>query len=115
MASIWTVLILVGCFMPGRDVPDIQVPLADKWAHLVLFGGFVFLWLCVVQRPGFRKWVGLFLLGCALGYLVELIQGSGLVSGRSKDMKDVLADSIGGAVGGVLFIIFQKVAKKFAS
>ncbi len=45
-AGTWTLLILVACFLPGRDVPDVHIPFMDKWVHFVLFGGFSFLWLC---------------------------------------------------------------------
>lgn len=112
IAAVWTLLILVACFIPGRDVPDVHVPLIDKWVHLVLFGGFTFLWLCIRRQPVPLTGLLVFLASVALGYLVELVQGSGITSGRSYDLYDVLADSIGGLLGVLLYFGVRRFAIK---
>jgi VanZ family protein len=53
----------------------------------------------------------LFLLAVLVGYLVELLQGSGITSGRSYDMWDVLADGVGGALGVILFYLMERKYK----
>ena len=42
-AIVWTLLIFIACFVPGKEIPDLRVPFADKWVHFILFGGFSFL------------------------------------------------------------------------
>ena len=107
-AVLWPLVILVTCFVPGREVPNIRIPFIDKWVHFVLFGGFSFLWLCTRSRPAFRTGLVVFLASVALGYGVELIQGSGITSGRSYDLYDVYADSVGGLLGVLLFFLLRR-------
>lgn len=107
-AVLWTLLILVACFIPGREVPDVRIPFIDKWVHFVLFGGFSFLWLCTRKRPVPGTGLVVLLASIALGYGVELIQGSGFTSGRSYDMYDVYADSVGGLLGVLLFFLWRR-------
>lgn len=106
-AVLWTLLILVACFLPGREVPDVHIPFMDKWVHFVLFGGFSFLWLCSRSHPARRAGIIVFLASVLLGYIVELIQGSGLTTGRSYDVYDIFADAIGGLLGVLLFFFLR--------
>lgn len=108
LAVLWTLLILVACLIPGRDVPSVSFPLADKWIHFIIFGGFSFLWLCTFRYADARKGGYIFLLSALLGYAVELLQGSGITEGRSYDLYDLVADSIGGALGIVTFFVLRK-------
>jgi VanZ family protein len=108
-AIIWTLIIFIACLIPGRDVPSVGFPGIDKWVHFVIFGGFSFLWLSTFKQTDLRKRTLIFLLAVAVGYIVELLQGSGITSGRSYDLMDVMADGIGGALGVVLFYWMNKV------
>ncbi len=108
IAIIWTALILFACFIPSDNIPKVNVPLMDKWVHFVIFAGFSFLWLCVWQNANAGPLIIIFVLSVALGYSVELIQGSNLVRGRSYETNDVIADAIGGALGCVLYKLFNK-------
>jgi len=100
---LWTLLIFAGCFTPGKDLPRVAVPLIDKWTHLVLFGGFTFLWLCArpVRTPGFLTF--LFFAALALGCFIEVMQGLLTFLGRSAELMDAVADSVGGLLGIGLF------------
>jgi len=110
---IWTVLILAACLIPGNEVPDVKVPLIDKYVHFIIFAGFSFLWLCTVPSAPLRKSGSLaFISSLALGYLVELLQGSGITTGRSYDLYDVVADAIGGLIGIILFYIVRKFHRR---
>lgn len=108
LAGLWTLMIFIACLIPGRDVPSVNFPLMDKWVHFVIFGGFSFLWLATFQRTDLMKRIAFFLLAVLFGYVVELLQGSGITSGRSYDMWDVLADGIGGALGVILFCFLER-------
>ncbi len=102
---LWTLLIFILCLLPGKDIPDVHVPFADKWVHFILFGIFAFLWLCA--RPG-RGWgyaIAILVLSVFTGWLVEELQGLFPALGRTKDMMDALADSVGGLLGVLVFTI----------
>jgi VanZ family protein len=103
-AVLWTLLIFIACLWPGKDIPDIQVPFIDKWVHFVLFGVFAFLWLCGYPRRGWRTPVLILLVSVFTGWLVEELQGALPALGRTKDMMDALADSVGGLLGVLGFI-----------
>src|SRR5690606_20853954 len=107
----WTLLIFVLCFLPGREIPDVHIPLADKWVHFVLFGIFSFLWLC--SYPGKTLLFSLFILGLSIGtgWLVEVIQGQLTFLGRSRENMDILADSIGGLLGVLVYHVFAFMRK----
>jgi VanZ family protein len=112
VAVLWTLLIFIGCFTPGQDLPKVDVPLIDKWTHLVLFGGFTFFWLCArpirtVQRHG-----AMFLIAVALGAAIELLQGWLTFLGRSMEFMDAVADAIGGLLGIGLFVIAAIAAER---
>lgn len=111
LAVLWTLLIFIGCFTPGKDIPKVDVPLIDKWVHLVLFGGFTFLWLCSRPIRTTKALVSMFLIAVALGGFIEVMQGLLTFLGRSMELMDAVADSIGGALGIGLFCLCAFFAK----
>jgi VanZ family protein len=110
LAILWTLLIFIGCLTPSKDIPEVDVPLIDKWTHVVMFGGFSFLWMCA--RPLFKSswYVMLFLISVVLGAFIEMMQGALPSLGRSMEAMDIAADSIGGAVGILIFILLSKTS-----
>jgi len=103
LAVLWTLLIFIGCFTPGKELPKVDVPLIDKWVHLVLFGGFTFLWLCARPVINARSLLIMFLTAVGLGALIEVMQGLLTFLGRSMELMDAVADSIDGLLGIGLF------------
>ena len=112
LALLWTLLIFIGCFTPGKDLPKVDVPLIDKWVHFILFGGFTFLWLCARPIVNLRSLFSLFLIAVALGSFIELMQGLLTFLGRSREFMDAVADSIGGLLGIGVFCLCARVANK---
>ena len=108
---LWTLLIFIGCFMPGKEIPKVDVPFIDKWVHLVLFGGFTFLWLCARPVINSRSLLVLFLISVALGSFIELMQGLLVFLGRSMELMDAVADSVGGLLGIWLFCLCAFLTK----
>ena len=106
LAILWTLLIFVGCFWPGKELPKVDVPFIDKWTHLVLFGGFTFLWLCARPVITPSSLFALFLLSVALGSFIEVMQGLLTFLGRSMEFMDAVADGVGGLLGIGLFCLF---------
>lgn len=111
-AILWTLLIFIACFIPGNEIPNIKVPFADKWVHFILFGGFAFLWLLAYPSRRFLALLYWFAMSCVLGWLVEELQGLLKFLGRSKDLMDILADTIGGLLGVLVFYIFASFAAR---
>jgi len=111
VAFFWTALIIAACLIPGNEVPNVHIPFADKWVHFLIFAGFAFLWLCTMTRPGIRSGVIVFMLAIFLGIAVELLQGSGITSGRSCEPMDAVADTVGGLLGVLLFFLVRKITK----
>ena len=112
LAMLWTLLIFIGCFTPGKDIPKVDVPLIDKWVHLVLFGGFTFFWLCVKPLTKFSWLAVMFLIAVALGSFIELMQGWLTFLGRSMELMDAVADSIGGILGIGVFSLCAYFANR---
>lgn len=110
----WTLLIFILCLLPAKEIPDVDIPFVDKWAHVILFAGFSFFWM--LAYPG-RKWQALlWWLGLSIfvGWLVEYIQGH-YVPGRFQDDMDTLADAVGGLVGILAFLAGAWMAEKSAT
>ena len=110
LAILWTLLILVACFTPGKEIPKVDVPYIDKWTHLVLFGGFTFLWLCTKPSQKTKWLIRLFLIAVAFGSFIELMQGLLSFLGRSMEFMDAVADAIGGLLGIGLFCLLAYLA-----
>jgi VanZ family protein len=112
LAITWTLLIFFLCFLPARDVPKVNVPLADKWVHFILFGVFSFLWLLSFKGFTIKDLFLIFAASVTLGWLVEFFQGILTFLGRSRDSMDILADSIGGLLGVVVFYAAYRLKHK---
>lgn len=81
----------------------------DKWVHIVLFGGFSFLWLLGYPSGRWQRLLLVLFLGCLLGWLVEILQYLLPALGRSYDLTDIAADAIGVGVGVILFrLLFRR-------
>lgn len=111
MAIIWTALIFFVCFIPGNEIPKVKVPLNDKQVHFIIFAVFSFLWLAVFKKTHLAQYFFVLVLSFATGVFVELIQGSGITYGRSFEVNDIIADTIGGAMGLLVFYICNFVWK----
>ena len=88
--EIVTVAIVVLCTIPvPEQAPMSDVPLIDKWVHMVMYGGLVFvMWVDRVVRNKQRfSWVArvvMLLYAAALGGAMELVQAY-LTTCRSGD------------------------------
>lgn len=101
LAIAWTGFILFACFLPGDDVPKVDLFEVDKLVHIGLFGACSFLWGLSFKNYGnlIRFWIWLLGACIGLGILVELIQSTSWVQGRTGDYHDVLADTLGALLG----------------
>src|SRR3990172_1796044 len=117
-ALLWAMLIFVLCMIPGSDLPKISWLENfgfDKFVHAGLF--FV---LASLLARGFSKHKKarspkiITLIICVVyGGLLELLQGALFVE-RTADIYDFIANSLGSALGLLLFnTVNEKILSKF--
>ena len=105
---IWTTLVTVGIVVlstiPIPENPPLEdVPLIDKWVHMVMYGGLVFvMWIDhAVRNKRTFSWAAriiMVLYAIALGGAMELVQAY-LTTCRSGDWIDFEADAVGALLG----------------
>ena len=102
--------------VPIPEIPAAEdVPLADKWTHMVLFGGIasVTLFELAMNRrlQTVWRWVAP-TLAALYGGLIEVLQGS-CTTTRSGDWYDFLADAFGVLVcAPIAYLICRKISRK---
>lgn len=96
-----------------EKAPMSDVPLIDKWVHMLMYMGLVFvMWFDHVarnKRVAKRKhFLFMFLYATLLGGLMELVQAY-LTTCRSGDWVDFEANAIGAAIGVGLSLLVNKI------
>lgn len=109
-----TLCIVVLSTIPIPENPPLgDVPLIDKWVHMVMYGGLVLvMWVDHVARSKWKfpwsvRGVMLF-YAIALGGVMELIQAH-LTTCRSGDWIDFEADAVGALVAALCLIFIDKL------
>lgn len=103
-AVIWMLVILIGCTLPGPNVPT-SLTLNDKLMHVAIFIPFGLLWTLAGLRPGWAV-----LAGLLFGVTIEIMQAV-LPIHRSGDVEDAVADFAGVLIGVGLALGVQRVLK----
>lgn len=111
-AIMWTLLIFIACFIPGKEIPHLDIPLMDKWVHFLLFGVFSLLWMMAYPSEKIKHLLIIASIGALFGWLIEELQGLLSFLGRAKDLLDIEADLLGAFLGAFLFYICNKIASK---
>jgi VanZ family protein len=105
-AICWTIGIFLGCSRPGKDLPKLHLfDNFDKVVHFIFFFVFAYLW-AVVGKSTFRILAITLLISIAYGTFIEYYQKN-FVAGRSFDVWDIVADSLGALVA-VLLLKYYK-------
>ena|SRR5690554_1312974 len=116
LAWLWGILILILTLMPGSAIPVFSFSnlfQIDKLAHLVFF--FVLSYLMIKsfaqkeQRSFFKINYILFsiLISFLYGLTLEILQH--FIPGRGLDPLDVLANTTGAILGGLIYLIQKKL------
>jgi VanZ family protein len=99
---LWAGAIFVASSIPSESFPDLPIFSYDKFIHFGIFLVFAFLtYRALIHQTGFPELARnpllyTFLIAAAYGAFDEIHQF--LVPGRSPDLFDFLADSLGGCV-----------------
>ena len=100
VAAIWVL-----CFCTPPRTPLDDVPLMDKWTHLVMYGGTCsVMWAETLRSrrpfPGMRRMlVYVWLCPVLMSGLIEILQAYCTGGRRSGDWLDFLANGIGATLG----------------
>ena len=104
---IWTSIIAILLCLPGRFLPSeraFRIPNFDKFVHVTLFCGFVFLWGLYqsnrITTPGtlLKTFFIFYVLANIFGIGMEYVQKY-WIPGRDYDPWDIIADMIGAGIG----------------
>ncbi|HMH32765.1 MAG TPA: VanZ family protein [Puia sp.] len=103
VSIVWTLIILVLLALPGSVMPKEQtftIPQLDKFVHVILFGGFVFLWSYYFSKKQLpftklvRVFFYIFIAACVYGIGMEYVQKY-FIPMRDYDEADIIADILG--------------------
>lgn len=117
-AIAWFIIASILFFLPGKDIPEVSfldLIYFDKWVHVGLFAGLVFLSALPYIKAGkctTNLLIKISIIFIAYGICVEFIQKY-LNEGRSFDYTDMIADAVG-CIAGSLFSkwIVRRIAEK---
>jgi VanZ family protein len=110
-AVLWAIIIYIASSIPAKYLPSQTFFAYDKIVHITLFlifGLLVYRALEPIKDSGQLNLGRIFFsiaIVISYGVLDEIHQGS--VPGRTVDIYDALADTVGGLVAGIL-IFFQR-------
>jgi VanZ family protein len=113
-AIAWFFVVMVLMFLPGEDVPStdwLHIDYFDKLVHTGIFGlmGFLFSWPFLKSNSTKKQLQRYFLMIAAAvsawGFVAELIQKY-FIPGRSYDLFDWLADTIGALASFLILKLF---------
>jgi len=116
---VWALIILILLGLPPSDLPKtpfLHIPHLDKIVHGVLFCVLVLLIArgLYKQNSSFliNKNIALFsiFIGVLYGGITEILQGSVFI-GRTSDIIDFLADTVGCIIGFLLFSLLKEKLK----
>lgn len=106
-AITWSAFIFLISFIPGNELPKedwLDKIHFDKIVHAVLYCILFLLTIRIDFQHSFYALILVASVCCIQGIIIEYLQGSSFVSGRSFDSWDIAANLLGIAAGILLFI-----------
>ncbi|WP_234733493.1 VanZ family protein [Tellurirhabdus bombi] len=96
LAIAWTIIIFIGCALPGDATPDV-ITVSDKFKHMAIFALWAFLW----RKASNLSYVSLFVIGTLYGFAIEIYQLVMPIN-RAFEWLDLVADAVG-TLAGLVF------------
>ena len=119
MAILWTVVIIMLCWLPATMVRELedesawfQIPNLDKVVHSGIFVVFSILWARL--GSSWRRFVWIALAGFGLAVVTELVQNPAVVS-RDGSIADTITDVFGLLIGLALAPLVEPMARLIES
>jgi VanZ family protein len=107
---VWLGAILTATSLPNTIIPDVGFRFADKSIHFLMYGGLGLLLARAMHNPPrttrSRVVAAAFLLVVAIGGMDEWHQH--YIQGRSAELADWVADSSGGLVGALIWVMTNR-------
>lgn len=112
IAAIWYLSLLFN----APETPLDDVPLVDKWVHMVMYGGtFSVLWIEYIrqhQKPDYKKLlIWAFIAPIVMSGIIELLQEY-CTKTRQGEWTDLLANSIGVVLAAVIGLVLLHLHAK---
>lgn len=112
IAVIWYLSLLFN----APETPLDDVPLVDKWVHMVMYGGtFSVLWIEYIrqhQKPDYKKLlIWAFIAPIVMSGIIELLQEY-CTKTRQGEWTDLLANSIGVVLAAVIGLVLLRLHAK---
>lgn len=105
----WALIILILTLIPGKSIPEVGITDIDKLVHAIIFGILLLLfynWFAQQHSFELLKTHPLIfssVFSFSYGFLIEILQN--FVPGRTFSAYDVLANSIGVALGSAAILL----------
>ena len=97
------------------DENHLNIPQLDKYAHIILFGSFVFLWSFYYaskqekNHNSNKQFIRILIIACLYGIAMEYVQKY-FIPNRDFDIYDIMADIIGAGCG---YLIVRLTVSRF--
>ncbi len=110
-SAVTALAIIVASLIPVPEIPQTDIPFADKWAHWVMYGTLTLVVSYDLMRSKLFSIRNIFIgagLAVALGGLMELMQAY-CTTTRSGDWLDFYANTFGVFCAVVIVLIYKKM------
>lgn len=117
LAIFWTSIILILCLIDSNELPSLSLKINffDKIVHFIFHFVYTILWIFYINLPlkniSKTQVIKVIVSSIVLGILIEFLQGS-YTTTRKADIIDVLANSTGAILAGLLMYSLLNRIKK---
>ena len=116
LAIVYAGAIFYGSSIPAPDLPPVVGMISDKILHVMEYAGFAFLLHQTFSRQ--PRWYAISQNAILLAVFIAIVYGAtdefhqSFVPGRSTELNDWIADTLGAAVGVVFSIVATAVMRR---
>lgn len=119
LAIVYAGAIFYGSSIPAPDLPPVVGMISDKILHVMEYAGFAFLLHQTFSRQ--RRWYAISQNAVLLAVFIAMVYGAtdefhqSFVPGRSTELNDWIADSVGAVIGVLFSIVATAFMRKRSS
>lgn len=101
------IVVVALSLLPQNDIP-VEIPVTDKVAHFLTY--LILTFVALLSSRQKHSVLTILALQILIGVFVEVAQS--FVPGRTPELLDILANSLGVLLGAFLYFIFRKIKPK---